>query len=129
MDKVEGFKTIMKRKLLRLQYYLAVMKLSLKNCHSSEKFKAIYYLVMYYLCKIAGVFVLLFGWNTLVSTTLPVSEISIWQAVGFYVLLRYLSPVREPDFKTVEGFYFFVKSQVRILLFTIVVLWVLSWVL
>ena len=119
----------MKRKLLRLHYYLAVMKLSLKNYYSSEKFKAIYYLFMYYLCKIAGVFVLLFGWNTLVSTTLSVSEISIWQAVSFYVLLRYLFSVREPDFKTVEDFYFFVNSQARSLLFTVVAIWVLSWVL
>lgn len=129
MDKGRGFKDTMKRKLLRLQYYLVVMNLHLKNYRSLEKFKVSCYLVLYYLCKIAGGYVLQFGWNTIISNTLSVSEISIWQAFGFYVLLRYLFSVRKPDFKRVEDLYFFVNSQVRSLLFTVVVLWVLSWVL
>ncbi|WP_373110287.1 hypothetical protein [Streptococcus anginosus] len=41
---------------------------------------------------IVSPFLVQYGWNEIITTIIPVSKISIWQALGLYALLTFIFP-------------------------------------
>lgn len=71
-------------------------------------------------------FVVQYGWNEIITTIVPVSRITVWQAFGMDMLLSFIFPVSSSKKVSEEEFLYSIKSGISKIITCAVFIWLAS---
>ena len=71
-------------------------------------------------------FVVQYGWNEIITTIVPVSKITVWQALGMDVLLSFIWPALSSKKESEEDYSYTVKSSISKIITCAFLIWLAS---
>lgn len=71
-------------------------------------------------------FVVQYGWNEIITTIVPVSKITVWQAFGMDMLLSFIFPVSPSKKVSEEEFLYSIKSGISKIITCAFFIWLAS---
>lgn len=71
-------------------------------------------------------FVVQYGWNEIITTIVPVSKITVWQALGMDALLSFIWPVLSSKKESEEDYSYVVKSSISKIITCAFLIWLAS---